>query len=173
MGMDWNIYSPMSNVCGSVRIHTLLNDACDASENYVTGGSASDSGCRLIGTNAFADLLPTERLRTNFNDISIKIQTFHCRKCFWKCLLQNGGRLSCPQIVKLSEISVVTCWNQNGYGLGQWETTLHCNVVSHWLSQYSERSLRVIAWQFFLLYLSFSRSLSSVWCQAIFLTNAD
>ena len=21
-----------------------------------------------------------------------------------------------------------------GYGLGQWETTLHCNVVSHWLS---------------------------------------
>ena len=23
-----------------------------------------------------------------------------------------------------------------GYGLSQWETTLHCNVVSHWLSPY-------------------------------------
>ena len=24
------------------------------------------------------------------------------------------------------------------YGLSQWETTLHCNVVSHWLSSYTE-----------------------------------
>ena len=29
----------------------------------------------------------------------------------------------------------------SGYGLSQWETTLHCNVVSHWLSPYSELSL--------------------------------
>ena len=28
-----------------------------------------------------------------------------------------------------------------GYGLGQWKTTLQCNVVSHWLSPYPERSL--------------------------------
>ena len=27
------------------------------------------------------------------------------------------------------------------YGLIQWETTLHCNVVSHWLSPYPEWSL--------------------------------
>ena len=26
------------------------------------------------------------------------------------------------------------------YGLSQWETTLHCNVVSHWLSPYPEWS---------------------------------
>ena len=28
-----------------------------------------------------------------------------------------------------------------GYGLSQWETTLQCNVVSHWLSSYPEWSL--------------------------------
>ena len=28
-----------------------------------------------------------------------------------------------------------------GYGLRQWETTLHCNVVSHWLSPYLKWSL--------------------------------
>ena len=27
------------------------------------------------------------------------------------------------------------------YGLSQWETTLHCNVVSHWLSPYKEWTL--------------------------------
>ena len=29
----------------------------------------------------------------------------------------------------------------SGYGLSQWETTLQCNVVSHWLSPYAEWSL--------------------------------
>ena len=28
-----------------------------------------------------------------------------------------------------------------GYGLSQWETTLHCNGVSHWLNPYPEWSL--------------------------------
>ena len=28
-----------------------------------------------------------------------------------------------------------------GYGLSQWETTLHCNVVSHWLSPYQAWSI--------------------------------
>ena len=30
------------------------------------------------------------------------------------------------------------------YGLSQWETTLRCNVVSHWLSPYSEWSLGLV-----------------------------
>ena len=29
----------------------------------------------------------------------------------------------------------------SGYGLSQWETMLHCNVVSHWLSPYPEWAL--------------------------------
>ena len=33
--------------------------------------------------------------------------------------------------------------HDSGYGLRQWETTLYCNVVSHWLSSYSDWSLRI------------------------------
>ena len=33
--------------------------------------------------------------------------------------------------------------NHFGYGLSQWETTLHSNVVSHWLTPYPEWSLFV------------------------------
>ena len=36
---------------------------------------------------------------------------------------------------------VVVCKVNSGYGFDQWETTLKCNVVSHWLSPYPERSL--------------------------------
>ena len=32
---------------------------------------------------------------------------------------------------------------QGEYGLSQWETTLQCNVVSHWLSPYQKRSLYI------------------------------
>ena len=32
------------------------------------------------------------------------------------------------------------------YGLDQWEMTLHCNVVSHWLSPCTERSLKMVGW---------------------------
>ena len=35
----------------------------------------------------------------------------------------------------------------SGYGLSQWKTTLHCNVVSHWLSPYQEWSLCISQWK--------------------------
>ena len=34
------------------------------------------------------------------------------------------------------------CWDHSGHELSQWETTLHCNVVSHWLSSYSEWAMK-------------------------------
>ena len=33
---------------------------------------------------------------------------------------------------------LINSMEHSGYGLGQWETTVHCNVVSHWLSPYPE-----------------------------------
>ena len=43
-------------------------------------------------------------------------------------------------------ISLYSNWpplmDHSGYGPSQWETTLQCNVVSHWLSRYRESSLR-------------------------------
>ena len=34
------------------------------------------------------------------------------------------------------------CTVHSGYGLSQWETSLQCNVVSHWLSPYPECSVQ-------------------------------
>ena len=33
-------------------------------------------------------------------------------------------------------VQVMACKDHSGYGLSPWETTLQCNVVSHWLSPY-------------------------------------
>ena len=35
-------------------------------------------------------------------------------------------------------------WDHSGYGLSQLETTLYCNVVTHWLSLYPEWSLSIL-----------------------------
>ena len=41
--------------------------------------------------------------------------------------------------VILKQAPVELTWHRvSGYGLSQWETTLHCNVVSYWLSPYPE-----------------------------------
>ena len=51
-------------------------------------------------------------------------------------------RLLCITFSGHPVIMYVTCyWDHSGYGLSQWETTLQCNVVSHWLSPYPEWSL--------------------------------
>ena len=40
------------------------------------------------------------------------------------------------------EINLLWCHrDHSGYGISQWETTLQCNVVSHWLSPYTKWSL--------------------------------
>ena len=35
----------------------------------------------------------------------------------------------------------IQLWDHSWHGLSQWETTLRCNVLSHWLSPYPEWSL--------------------------------
>ena len=40
---------------------------------------------------AIVGILLIEPLGTNFSEILIEILTFHSRKCFWKCHLQNGS----------------------------------------------------------------------------------
>ena len=50
-----------------------------------------------------------------------------------------------------------TCRDRSGHGLSQWETTLHCNVVSYWLSPYSEWSLMS-----YTVYVSVHQR--AVWC---------
>ena len=45
--------------------------------------------------------------------------------------------------VMTDQTTAVTCRDQSGHGLSQWEKTLRCNIVSHWLSPYPELSLHV------------------------------
>ena len=41
----------------------------------------------------------------------------------------------------IAELRVLTCSNHSAYAPSQWETTLHCNVVSDWLGIYIKWSL--------------------------------
>ena len=50
----------------------------------------------------------------------------------WKILISGTRRCSMNQV------------SLDVYGLSQWETTLHCNVVSHWMSSYPEWSLWIM-----------------------------
>ena len=56
------------------------------------------------------------------------------KKTWWSIFIMRSVRAIAPNQRYVLKV-------HSGYGLNQWETTLHCNVVSHWLSLYSERSL--------------------------------
>ena len=56
--------------------------------------------------------------------------------CIWT--MHNVSRVHVFRGVKWAITYVISLTNRNksGYGLSKWETTLQCNVVSHWLSPY-------------------------------------
>ena len=54
-----------------------------------------------------------------------------------QCLLPNKEYLSTCNFIKQIR-------DQSGYWFSQWEMTLHCNVISHWLSPYPECSLQTL-----------------------------
>ena len=49
-------------------------------------------------------------------------------------------------MIKLYLYSYCHHKDHSGYGLSQWEMTLHCNVVSHWRSPYPDWSLHHQSW---------------------------
>ena len=78
-------------------------------------------------------------------------------------LFRNVTRALEQSYICLPPKSLKLLWNRghSGYGLSQWETTLHCNVVSHWLSQYPEWSLRRLYGKSVSIARSISRSFFS------------
>ena len=66
--------------------------------------------------------------------------------CFKPCRIVKTPALLQPTIANChsrrlwNTDGAVVIRNHSGYELSQWEATLHCNVVSHWLSPYSEGS---------------------------------
>ena len=66
--------------------------------------------------------------------------------CIWLCWasLCCGYKDSAEMISYLIACHMFYCGvsrDQSGYGLSQWETMLHCNIVSHWPSPNLEWSL--------------------------------
>ena len=58
------------------------------------------------------------------------------------CIVDDFLSMIVPEVVIIIHRAAVwNCRDRSGYGLSQWGTTLHCNVVSHWLSVYPEWSL--------------------------------
>ena len=61
----------------------------------------------------------------------------------WSQLYNSYPLLLCLSRVILHLATLTPYTRDNsGYGLSKWEKTLHCNVVSHWLSPYPEWSLQ-------------------------------
>ena len=89
----------------------------------------------IIWTNA--GLLLIGPLGTNFSEILIEILTFS----FKKMRLKVSSRPQCvkkplaPHLYKLGQLDL--CFHGS---FCQWETTLHCNVVPHWLGAYTKLS---------------------------------
>ena len=69
------------------RLYASINNGIIGSNNVLSPVRRQ----AIIWTNA--GLLLTAPLGTNFNEISIRFQQFHSRKCIWICRLRNVGHL--------------------------------------------------------------------------------
>ena len=98
-------------------------------------------GLILIGTRTSVGTMMT-RVQLSNNSKKLAI--------FWLLLGKVEPRKkkkSCSLVIGLIELCLEPQYipriirDHSEYGLSQWETTLHCNVVCHWLSPYKEWSL--------------------------------
>ena len=120
----------------------------------------------IIWTNAWILLIGT--LGTNFSQILSEIHTFSFKKMHLKmssvkwrpfCFGLNGLMQSwinrrvviLLEIVSMKTAIIITVGKASTDAIrvhfvhapSQWETTLHCNVVSHWLGTYTEWSCAI------------------------------
>ena len=65
------------------------------------------------------------------------------KKTYVKRLISNYLKWNVCHLTTMSWQNIFLSFSRDlsVYGLSQWETTFHCNVVSHWLSAYTEWSL--------------------------------
>ena len=83
-------------------------------------------------------LMTSSRYSTN------KPNKFHYISTVWTCKRTHKHNTDTNLLTLVSEMFKLWCnylvWHSrhySGYGLSQWEMTLHCNVNSHWLSPYT------------------------------------
>ena len=91
------------------------------------------------------NLLPIGSWGRNFSKIKTNMQPFLFNKSVWICRQQNVNHSNIDsESTKIVSTFSTSRWYFRDYfvyALRQWETTLHYNVVPHWLGAYTKRSL--------------------------------
>ena len=75
-----------------------------------------------------------------------KCNEFHSKKCplgILQSRLQKGRYFVITLMCSLSSFTVFRIRYHFVYVPCQWETTLHCNIISHWLGAYTKWTLRM------------------------------
>ena len=85
--------------------------------------------------NIFQYFILTEKIR-NLNKISLK---YVSKAPIHETI--NSGALILYKIINIYSPPGIILWMGLAPGLSQWEMTLHCDVISHWLSLFTEYSL--------------------------------
>ena len=78
----------------------------------------------------------------NIDELTALVWELLCKEVI-ETMLQGTSLLWLPTTTPCSCQEHMLLRNQSGYGLSQWEPTLRCNVVSHWLSWYPKLSLLI------------------------------
>ena len=119
---------------------------CDST---ATGGNGPHSifynfPCHVKTTIIINSITPTFRPEPKATDICQRGNMQNLGITHFKWFLASLDNLMIKYLIhrfgtpaKMSALSRAHC----GYALSKWETALHCNVVSHWLSPYPDWSL--------------------------------
>ena len=141
--LNWCLLGPFHNVLthwGRVTHICVGKLTIIGSDNDLSPGRRQP----IIWTNA--GILLIRPLGTNISELLSGNHTFSV-----KMHSEMSSAKWRPFCLSLNVLSIEQLhWDHSGYVVSQWETTLHCNVVSHWLNPYQEWSLVTVG---FTLYI--------------------
>ena len=128
--------SGLTQDCGNSIVNALIPvvTACHCKVGWLLCGTANTYPGNPITSNQFGPLVG-RKLDQNIKSCEVqdgKLDRWHQ----W-----GSGLCVVPErwIKKFNR--GMECREHSEFGRSQWETTLHCNVVSHWLCPYSEWSV--------------------------------
>ena len=100
------------------------------------------------------------------------IRIRHYIKATWplECLISLSPRLFAHTLNQVSNKDTVQVRDHSVFAPGQWEAMLQCNTISHWLSAYTECSLQVLPWWFFVWENHWRIPCITSWAKQRFLT---
>ena len=77
----------------------------------------------------------------DLNDTRINLWLSTCATLWYLQCMGNGDTTVLYKGIEIDNLSSLPHRGHSVYGFSQWEMTLQCNIVSYWLSPYTEWSL--------------------------------